>query len=257
MVTVKIRWVVKIQKNISNIKTLTPNKWVKYKVLKNMKRLDHHLPATEKFSQQALWDFIEKYGTVILKPLLGYSGYGIIQVSALEKDRYVIQNENRKFIFDGKQSTFRQLKKMTRARKYLIQRRIPLAEIRNRPMDVRVMVQRTEQLPWKITGMLAKVAEHGYVVTNVSSFILPVKKAIEQSLMKPIPIQETIKKIEKVSLLAAKQLSSFYPSQNMIGLDIGLDHDGRVWIIEANFKPSLQPFLLLKKKSMYQRIKNF
>lgn len=36
--------------------------------------------------------------------------------------------------------------------------------------------------------------------------------------------------------------SVYYPSQNIICFDIGLYQDAKVWIIEANFKPSMKPF---------------
>jgi len=35
---------------------------------------------------------------------------------------------------------------------------------------------------------------------------------------------------------------------------MGLDRNGRVWIIEANFKPMKRLFLKLKDKSMYRKI---
>ncbi|MDQ8739113.1 YheC/YheD family protein [Paenibacillus sp. LHD-38] len=223
------------------------NKWVKFKVLKDTKKFDRYLPETQRFSRKSLWDFMRKYGTVMLKPYLGKSGYGIIQVSPLEENRYVIQNENRKIILDGKRAFLGQLKKMTRHSKYIVQRRICLAEIDKRPFDIKVLVQRKKQLSWKVSGMLAVVAERDYVVTNVSRTILPIKKAIAQTLLKPTPTKKLLKSIIKVCLLAAKQLSDYYPSQNIISFDIGLDHNAKVWIIEANFKPSKKPFLILKK----------
>ncbi|WP_391563884.1 YheC/YheD family protein [Paenibacillus cremeus] len=45
--------------------------------------------------------------------------------------------------------------------------------------------------------------------------------------------------------------------QRFEGLDIGLDNKGRIWIIEANLKPNIFPFLLLKDKTMYRRIMLF
>ncbi|GAA4849963.1 hypothetical protein GCM10023310_30530 [Paenibacillus vulneris] len=233
------------------MKDRSQNKWAKFKVLKGTSKLDRYLPETQSFSRKSLWEYMRKYGAVILKPYHGKSGYGIIQVSPLEENRYVLQNENKKIVLDGKRAVFGQLKKMIRQSKYLVQRRICLAEINKRPFDIKVLVQRKKQkqLLWKVSCMLAVVAERDYVVTNVSRTILPVKKAIEQTFLKPTPTHKLIKSIKKVCLLAAKQLSDYYPSQSIIGFDIGLDHNAKVWIIEANFKPSKKPFLTLKKAS--------
>lgn len=217
-----------------------------------MKKLDRFLPATQKLSHNALWTFLKKYETVILKPFSGKQGNGVIQVTLLDEGLFLIQNEDRKFIMGGKKATFNQLKLMTCSQNYLVQRRIALAEIEHRPMDIRVMVRRKKQLPWKVTGMVAIVAEDGYIVTNVSRTVLPVDQAIEQSLMKPVPTQKIVQKITNLCLLAAKQIGHYYPSQNKIGFDIGIDHYAKLWIIEANFKPSMQPFVLLKNNRMDQ-----
>jgi len=225
------------------------NKWAKLKVLKDSRKLSRFLPETRRFSRKALWESIEQYGNVMLKPYHGKSGYGIIQVTPLEKNRYAVQEENKIIIMDGKITVFTQLKKMTRLQKYMIQRRVHLAEIDKRPFDIKVLVQRNrKQFPWKVTDMLAVVAEKDYVITNVTTTILPVKSAITQSLLKSAPKRTLIKSIRKVCLLAAKQLGRYYPSQNMICFDIGLDHDTKIWIIEANFKPSQKPFIILRKK---------
>jgi len=225
------------------------SKWVKYKILKGLKELAPFLPETQRLTRRSLGHYIEKFETVMLKPSIGNSGYGIIQVSLLEEQRYAIQTEKRKIILDGKQALYDQIDKMTSNRSYIVQQRIALAHIENNPFDIRVVVRRKHRhAPFQTTGMFAKAAEEGYVVTNVSSQVIAVKRAIEYSNMKPASTQKVIKRIKNVSVLAAEYLHLFYPFQKIIGFDIGLDRDARVWIIEANFKPSMKPFLLLKKR---------
>lgn len=185
----------------------------------------------------------------MLKPCIGNYGIGIIQVSRLDEDRYAIQTENIKMIMVGEQAAWDQIEKMVQNRNYIVQQRIPLAQIEKRPFDLRIVVRRKKRnASWIVTGMFAKVAEEGYVVTNVSSQMIPVDQAIEYSYMKSNSTQKLIKKINKICLSAAKHLSVYYPT-NIIGFDIGLDYDAHVWIIEANFKPSMKPFLLIKYKN--------
>jgi len=224
------------------------DKWMKFQVLKAAKKLEPFLPATIIFSEQGLWNFIRKYGTVVLKPNRGHSGKGVIHLFRLEEDRYAIQMENRKIILDGKEATFGQIGEIIHSRKYMIQRRIVLAEIDTQPFDLRIMVQRNKShSPWRVTGMMAKVAEKGYLITNVCTKVLPVKQAIELSYVRPASTHSLIQKIKKVSLWAAKQLGSTYPRQNRIGLDIGVDAEGNVWIIEANFHPCMRSYRLMKR----------
>lgn len=224
------------------------DKWTKFKVMITDKKLEPFLPTTQKFSEQALWNLMGRYGAVVLKPNRGHSGIGVIHLFQLEADRYAIQMENQKIILDGRTATIGQLENMTHSRKYIIQRRIRLAEIDSRPFDMRIMVQRrNSQWPWRVTGMLAKVAEKGYLITNVSTTVLPVRQAIEHAYIRRTSTQPLIKKIKSVSLLAAKQLGKNYPCQNRIGLDIGVDAEGNVWIIEANFHPCMRSYRLMKR----------
>ncbi|KRE33942.1 YheC/YheD family protein [Paenibacillus sp. Soil522] len=259
--------------NATILKTgTTKDKWGKFKVLNGSKKLVPFLPATLRMTKQALWELIDKYGTVMLKPCVGHSGYGVIQVCKKKNDQLEIHAKYKKVTLDGKKQTFNalkkgirnykyfvqhRLKKGIRSYKYIVQRRIPLAEITNRPFDLRVMVQRKKHSEWKVTGMLAKVANEGYVITNVTNTILPAKKAIQQSSIKISSWQELLPKIHKISLQAAQRLGDFYPFQRTIGFDIGLDHKAKIWIIEANFAPSTRDFLLLKDKSIYRRIMSY
>jgi D-alanine-D-alanine ligase-like ATP-grasp enzyme len=62
--------------------------------------------------------------------------------------------------------------------------------------------------------------------------------------------------ISRVALLTAQKLSGskYYKNQLIYGFDMGLDRNGRVWVIEANLKPMLSHFRKLADKSMYRRI---
>lgn len=236
---------------------VSQDKWGKFKVLKGSKKLVPFLPATRRMTKQAFWEFIGKYGTVILKPCVGHSGHGVIQVCSKENGQYEIHAEYINVTFEEKERMYSILKKGIRSRNYIVQRRIPLAKINERPFDLRVMIQRKKDSTWKVTGMVAKVAHKGYVITNVTTTILPIKKAIQESSIKIDYQQELLSNIHDVSLQAAKRLGDVYPFQRTIGLDIGLDEKGKIWIIEANFKPGISPFLMLKNKTMYRRIMTY
>lgn len=63
-----------------------------------------------------------------------------------------------------------------------------------------------------------------------------------------------LSKICTISLRVAKQLNHSEPGLCIVGLDVGLDIRGKVWIIEANHRPEIAPFLLFKDKTMYRKI---
>ncbi|MDR7314316.1 YheC/YheD family protein [Brevibacillus nitrificans] len=48
-----------------------------------------------------------------------------------------------------------------------------------------------------------------------------------------------------------------HTSQNVFGFDMGIDSNGKVWIIEANLRPDITLFLKLKDKGMYLTIVSY
>lgn len=233
----------------------------KYRCLKGSERLAGHLPKTGWLTKDNLWSLVDRFGEVILKPLGGSRGAGVILVKADGGDRYMVHSENRRFTIVGKEQTYRWLKRKIGDRTYLVQRRIRLATVHDRPFDIRVIVQRKRHSSlWKVTGKAAKVAGEGYIVTNISRSggnVLPVKTAIDKSSLSRFHTQTLLSDIERVAIRSAKRLGKIYPSQRIYGMDIGLDQNGHVWIIEANRNPLLSHFLKLPDRSMYHRILSY
>jgi len=90
----------------------TWDKWNKYLTLIQNKELEKHLPETMRFStEKELWDFTDKYPSVILKPIMGSRGRKIFKVSALESDKFEIHYLNSAMEFIGRYNAYSYLKK--------------------------------------------------------------------------------------------------------------------------------------------------
>jgi len=180
-------------------------------------------------------------------------------VSSMDGERYQIHAGAIRRVVQGKEAVLHTLKSLFRPKIYLLQPHLSLGRINGRPFDVRVMVQRTKSnQPWQVTGWLAKLAGPGYVVTNVArsrGSVLSLQNAILRSGIPKPP--HFLVEIKKVSLAVASCLGNAYPSLREIGLDLGLDQEGKIWIIEANFRPALSLFQRLPDKTFYRRIKAF
>lgn len=218
--------------------------------------LRDYLPATRAFTPEKLWEYVEDYEKVMLKPSGGGGGAGIIQLTDKGKNRYLIHAGSAKRIVQGRAKAVDYVKSLFRPKPYLLQPHIPLGRINGRPFDVRVMVQRkNKKNPWVVTGWVAKLAGPGFVVTNVARSrgkVLPLQTALRLSnVSAPSNIQE---EITQVALAAANALGDAYPTLRGIGLDLGIDVEGKPWIIEANFRPSLALFRDLKDQTFYHQI---
>jgi hypothetical protein len=230
-------------------------KWSKHQHLVQDERLQEYLPETTLFTPETLWEYTAKYKTVILKPSGGGGGVGIIQVTSLGDDRYSVHAGSSTLSVEGKANTVSYVRSLFRPKPYLIQPRIRLGRIEGRPFDVRIMVQRRKGQPWKVTGWLVKLAGPGFVVTNIARSrgkVLPLETAFRLSDIHETP--DLLQKLREVALTAADRLGTVYPGLRMIGLDMGIDVNGKPWIIEANFRPALSLFQKLPDRRCYRRI---
>mgnify|MGYP001234829968 CR=1 FL=1 len=234
-------------------------KLTKYRLLRASSALAKRLPRTRSFSRHGFYQYARRYRKVIAKPISGSGGAGVILISRTGSDRYLVHRGPHKRKFRGKRESYRYLRSKI-SRRYLLQRGISLARVGGRPFDVRVMVQRQGGSDWHVTGMLAKVAGRGYIITNVKrsgGYVLPLASALARSNMRGSSPAAVIGRLRQVALAAARRLSAYYTSQRVFGLDMGIDKDGKVWIIEANLRPDISLFSKLKDKSMYRRILSY
>jgi hypothetical protein len=208
-----------------------------------------YLPETHLLTETDFWRMLNQFGAVIIKPSEGSQGYGVLKVTKLREDRFEIHTGNTK-IFCERSGLAEFLDKEKYRRKiYIVQEKIPLATMDDRPIDIRVMVQRKEDSnEWNVTGKLVKVAARGYFITNVAPEILELNAAFEKSsLLEDVDFQAISDDLDIIAILTAYQLEEYYPNSQIFGLDIGITDVGKVYIIEANLKPSWSLFKKLKE----------
>ncbi|MCA1011492.1 YheC/YheD family protein [Halobacillus halophilus] len=234
------------------------SKWKKYKLMRKEKNLSAHLPETHLLNEESFNTMIDKYGTVMIKPSRGYQGKGVIQVSCIEWEVYEFHSLYKKYLVEGKDHAFEHIRDQYCSNKpYIVQQRIPLAQINGCPYDIRVMTQRLKNSDtWVVTGTLAKVAAENFVITNYPQKIIPLEEALERS-MDSRETEITRSEIERICIAIAEQIGPYYENSRTFGFDIGLDQEGKVWIIEANLKPGISMFKNLKDLSMYEKIKKY
>lgn len=236
-------------------------KWYKYKILAASRGMVSFLPRTRKLNEQNLWILLNQYKRVIVKPSSGSGGVGVLQVASQGKGRYNVHYGRSHRTLVGRKATYSFVNH--RARKsggYIVQQKIPLAKVKGRPFDIRVMIQKSRKSGWVITGKLAKIAGSGYIITNTARSrgrVLPVSTAIHHSNIKGRSTNQIQLGIDLVAKKVTHRLHQHYHKLHTVGVDIGLDSAGKAWLIEANFAPSKSLFLHLKDKSAYRRIMAF
>jgi hypothetical protein len=208
-------------------------------LLEHNQELRGHLPATSA-GISGLKEMMDSYPDLILKPCRGSIGNGVMRLTRSNARRwnlsYSPSGSRRWYISPVDQDALpRALRARLSAVPYLVQERIPLAEISGRPFDLRVTVQRGWGGEWQVTGMFAKLAAPGGFVSNIarggealsSSFAL--EKAFSGEAAARIRMS-----VITLSLAVARELEQNLPGLADIGLDIGITHNGQIYFIECN-----------------------
>lgn len=235
------------------------NKMRKTKALLGDSQVRSAIPKTVMFSKKSLGSMLERYGTVYVKPNVGALGVGVMRVRQLKKSgraRY----EWRYKLYNKRVSTIQELYQLIRSYKksgkYLVQRGIHLMKYKGRSFDLRVVTQRmTPNSAWRVTGMLARVAAKGKIVTNGSqgATIHPFGQVFGANLSGN-GTAAIRSKVSRLALRIAHRYAIKYPSCIELGLDVAVDNKRRAWLLEVNTKPQIKPFTKLSDRSMYRKI---
>ena len=223
--------------------------------------LRDHLPATTPWSKAKLFRMLDQYGTVMVKPAYGWGGQGVMKIARTTGDTFNIHYNNRVRTAASRDEVYQYVNKKRGKSSAIIQQYIPLARTSGRPFDLRVMVQRrsVKSSKWEVTGKLAKIAGKGYIITNVqrsNGKVVSASKAIRSSDITGASISHILEEVDRISRICAKRFGQYYKSIHTIGMDIGLDKNGKVWIIEGNFTPNLFLFKKLNKDT-FRKIVNY
>ncbi|WP_048602381.1 YheC/YheD family protein [Rubeoparvulum massiliense] len=213
------------------------NKWIKQEVLRKDPQIAAHIPVTRHLTNDQLDYMLKHYGRIILKPIVGTGGGGIISVTKLS-DGLLVQFKQKRRHFSTLQAALSYIRSIQRKRQYMIQRAIMMATIQGRPIDYRVKIQKPKN-EWIITGMVGRLARPGLFVTNLckGGTRLTLKQGITRSLPH-VNYALKRKEMRQLTRRSTQLLERHFPGIRQLGFDYGLDSAGYIWIFEVNTKPA-------------------
>jgi len=230
-------------------------KWQVYNILLNHPLFRQYLPKTKLYkNEKQLAEWLSS-GSIILKPVGGTHGNGVIKISKKAHDYEVIghnlSSKNIYRIFNNQKSFYKWVSSFTYKKNYLIQQYLYLNTSGNNPFDIRVLVQKNSKGEWEITGSAARVGLSSNVTSNLhSGSSVQLTNSILTKEFGIIKADKIIKEIYEISLTLPTYLESKHGNLVELGLDIGVDKTGRVWIIEVNSKPGRKVFALINNKNI-------
>lgn len=239
-----------LRKNIPFFNWSFFNKSDVYKLLDNDQEGLRHLPeSVDNPSPERIRELLEKHQFLYYKPTAGSLGIGIYRLTYHPRRGYFVRYRRNGGNVLLRFSNFSSLMKMLRARhgsglnSYVVQQGIRLVEIDNCPIDFRFHMHKDGNNQWVVAGIGAKKAGRGSVTTHIKnggSLMTP-----EQALSRTFGDRSdsVLQEAKNVAVKLSEAIERNYPhTLGELGLDIGIDRDGAVWMFEANAKPGRSIF---------------
>ncbi|WP_274652462.1 YheC/YheD family protein [Paenibacillus humicola] len=213
------------------------SKWAKTEALLSHSQIAPHIPPTRMMTPDNLRSMLHRHGMVVVKPVRGTGGVGVIKVSrdgAGYKQTYY--SKTRRFSsFSGLLGSINAIRGK---RKYLIQKGIRLATIGGRPIDYRLKYVKQPDGRWAITALVGRLARKGLFVTNLcrGGSLLSGSEGIRRSFSAGA-VTGKKRQMRNLARISTSVLESRFPGIGQLGFDFGIDKSGKIWIFEVNTRP--------------------
>lgn len=225
------------------------DKWEVYQILLNNPISADLVPSTRLLSSSNLKHYLDTGSAVYIKPRHNNAARGIIKVvrtpASVFKFCHAQSSPPRWKISSHFSDLWRHLRiSIMEPGNYVVQSGINLCRVDGRILDFRVQVQKDGRGEWVFTGIEARLAQKGRIATTGSAYGTRVAS------------KEIINKIargsEDFENRIYEQLNYLYGNVPrvleqglgwplaVLSIDLGIDREGKVWIIEASSKP--EPF---------------
>ncbi len=219
------------------------SKWEVYQQIHNEDSLQSAIPVTQIYSKEKLYELAQKYDMVFIKPIHGSQGRNIIKLSKAEANSYhasfTAEHEPLQEYFSLEEA-YEHLRPIVQNGIYIIQQGIPFMTFDSRTMDFRVLCHKKHPAQWNITSIVARIGAKQEFVSNLArgGTVMRPLEAL-RTCMDPKKAHKVLAQIKELALEIAAVTSS--QTKGMIGelgIDIGVDIEGKPWLIEVNSKPS-------------------
>ncbi|AGK97502.1 YheC/YheD family protein [Clostridium pasteurianum] len=240
----------KLKKQIPFTSYPIGNKMQVYQTLKKNSEFAEYLIASIKVdSVKQFLDYFEVNKKVVLKPVRGHKGEGIIFIESINNQYHLLTNTTS---FDFNYKEFLQfISYKLQEKRYLVQPYINCKTKSGTPYDLRLHVQKNGEGKWVNTTIYYRIAPKRSIICNISNGGLT-------GNLKPFLKQEfgdeyfNIKRtLEYLAIQLAKYLDkvryeTFSQTLDELGIDVGLDHSQRIWLYEVNWRPGCPPAFYLE-----------
>lgn len=226
-------------------------KWQMYRIVKRYEDLRPYLPETRLGSVRNITIMLSRYETIFVKPVFGSGGKGIASIRRLGGGYVVHRVGHPRLRVSSLAGAMVALGGLNR--RYLIQQGLKLNYLRGSTFDIRAIVQKNGEGQWQVSGKAVRVGRRGNITSNLHTGgrAYDVASVLQRSF--PGKAEEIEQELDKLAIRVAEVMNKHAGPLCDLGLDMGVDVSGKVWLIEVNSKPGRKVFLQIGDREGRQR----
>ena len=197
------------------------------------------IPYKEVRKSSQVLAFLNKHPKTIFKPVWGHQGNGIAYLQK-KGSWYLVSDRERSFTCkEGELLTYLE-QRLAEGGVHLVQKFIASKTKNGSAYDFRLHVQKNGEGKWVLTTIYPRVAPHGSVVANISNggYTSTFHTFLQQEFGEQY--FDVKRMLERFAVLFAGHMDAVYrESFDELGIDVGLDENGKIWLFEVNWKPGV------------------
>jgi hypothetical protein len=198
----------------------------------------YQIPTLELTDVKKLLDMINLNPKIVMKPLSGHQGAGILFIEKVDDENFEINDGGKISIYKKQELVDLALLKI-QEQEYLVQRFISCQIKSGHVYDFRLHVQKNGEGKWVITSIYPRIGALGSFTSNLGSggYTAFLDDFLQKEFMDDwFNIKRTL---EHFSLSFTNHFESLYDgvSFDELGIDVGMDENQRLWLFEVNWRP--------------------
>lgn len=200
------------------------------------------IPDLRDTGAEATLAFINEHQQVVFKPIWGAQGNAVSLVTLQDNNTYSVQiGSEQQLVSSEEIGAF--LHKTFPANRYIAQKYIHSRTPSGQPFDIRLHLQRGEGGNWKTTKIYARIGQGKTITSNIAGggSIADGRAFIEGQFGTDADV--IWNHLLKIASDFPEKFQQLYDKPiDAIGLDLGLDKDGKPWLFEVNSYPGSKFF---------------
>ncbi|WP_180954566.1 YheC/YheD family protein [Bacillus sp. V5-8f] len=234
----------------------------KYKVFQSLSKIDslsRFLPPTNKVRiPEDIWLDLSIHSRVMLKPEFGSKGTGIYLIENKENGSLVRMTKKEggfERLFDKKAALHKWFRYLIEQCPYLTQPYLELSNAQGKPWDLRILIQKDSSGMWTERVRGARLGRAHCITANLAAGaqVIPFDIMLKGF---PLKLQGKIQEsIDHIIQHLPHELETRIARLFELGLDLGVDKKGDVWILDINSKPGRKIMELLDPDNMHKLYK--